>query len=66
MLIKQWCAKNGLSDILTKFLEANGRTIKRQYVTADIANSITMRVKSGQDRQLHSRLTISHSHGWRQ
>eukprot|EP00971_Amphidinium_carterae_P087965 1740306-Amphidinium_carterae.2 len=32
---KQWCNNNGLSDIWTKFLEADGKTITPQYVTAD-------------------------------
>eukprot|EP00971_Amphidinium_carterae_P228702 4536669-Amphidinium_carterae.2 len=30
-----WCENNGLTDILAKFIEADGNTIKPQYVTAD-------------------------------
>eukprot|EP00971_Amphidinium_carterae_P200109 3971348-Amphidinium_carterae.1 len=32
---KQWWDNNGLATILSKFLEADGKTIKPQYVTAD-------------------------------
>eukprot|EP00971_Amphidinium_carterae_P094879 1877321-Amphidinium_carterae.1 len=30
-----WCEQNNLMPILSKYLEADGKTIKQQYVTAD-------------------------------